>query len=70
MRVSAPARAQYTATNPCTVGGQDVLDFYLTGSISDLNKWLDFVVMIGMSAGYRVIFWAMLVFKEWMATSL
>ncbi|KAG2485433.1 hypothetical protein HYH03_015813 [Edaphochlamys debaryana] len=49
--------------NPCTMTGQDILDYW---TISGLNKWIDLGIQVGMAAIYRLLFWLTLSLKEWM----
>lgn len=48
-------------TTPCTVTGEEVLQYW---SIGGLNKWADVGILCAMVAIYRMGFWAVLVAKE------
>ncbi|KAG2436775.1 hypothetical protein HXX76_006299 [Chlamydomonas incerta] len=46
---------------PCTMTGQQVLDYW---TLSNTNKWVDIGIQCGMIAIYRLLFWGMLRLKE------
>jgi hypothetical protein len=45
----------------CSLSGADVLSYY---EIMDINKWVDFVILLAMAAFYRALFLVTLHLKE------
>lgn len=49
------------ANTQCSLSGDAVLNYY---EIMNINKWVDFVILLGMILFYRTAFWATLRLKE------
>lgn len=51
-------------TPNCSLSGDEVLNYY---EIMNINKWIDFVILLAMVFFYRAAFWATLRVKEYLS---
>lgn len=59
-----PCSVQSPPCTDCTYSGAEVLS---TWTIDGLNKWVDVGIQVGMAFIYRIGFFCMLKFKEWLS---
>ncbi|GAX82112.1 hypothetical protein CEUSTIGMA_g9540.t1 [Chlamydomonas eustigma] len=55
----------YNASNLCTISGQEVLDYWVSGA-GTLNKWVDIGIQWGMVIIYRSMFFGLLKLYEFL----